>query len=164
MDARAFFEKYRTVKLFRLVKQIFTEHLEKMTSVFSLSEMQRNLTRYGMTTYITLGSIGSIFNMIIFTQSKHRRVPCSLYISAIAFCSLIGMHTALLPNVYALDHSNPLTTSLIFCQLQFYLVHLFNQSMRTLIVLACACPCKIKLYHLRSNCFTSNRNDFDVIK
>ncbi|CAF3720897.1 unnamed protein product [Rotaria sp. Silwood1] len=100
--------------------------------------VQKYLTRYGMTTYVTLGNTGLVFNMLIFGQKAHRRNSCSLYILAMSFCSSIGLNSAVIPIIYALDHPNPLSYSLVFCKLQYYLRHVFSQSMRTFFVLACA--------------------------
>lgn len=109
-----------------------------MSSISRLAALQRGLTRYGMSSYITLGNLGLLFNLIIFTQPAHRRNPCALYICAVSVCSLVGMNIALVPSIYALDHRNPVTSSLAVCRTHFYLLHVFNQSMRTFIVIACA--------------------------
>ncbi|CAF2795391.1 unnamed protein product [Rotaria sp. Silwood2] len=107
-------------------------------SVSPLVIAQKYLTRYGMTTYVTLGNIGLVFNMLIFSQPAHRRNSCSLYILGMSFCSCIGLNSAIIPIIYALDHPNLLSYSLIFCKLQYYVRHVFSQSMRTFLVLACA--------------------------
>ncbi|CAF2967802.1 unnamed protein product [Rotaria sp. Silwood2] len=106
-------------------------------SASSLVIAQKYLTRYGMTTYVTFGNIGLFFNILIFSQSAHRRNSCSLYILFMSFCSSIGLNSAVIPVIYALDHPNPLSYSLVFCKLQYYLRHVFSQSMRTFLVLAC---------------------------
>jgi hypothetical protein len=50
--------------------------------------------------YLTLGNIGLIFNIFFFGQSIHRRnSSCSLYILTMSFCSLIGLNSAIIPNV-----------------------------------------------------------------
>lgn len=48
------------------------------------------------------------------------------------------MNNAVIPIIYALNHPNPLSYSLLFCKLQYYLRHAFSQSMRSFLVLACA--------------------------
>ena len=109
-----------------------------MSSVSYLSSVQQYLTRYGMTTYIALGNMGLFFNMAIFSWPAYRRNPCSLYILVASLCGLIGLNISAVPVVYALDHPNTVTSSAVFCQLQFYLRHSFNQMMRTLFIFACA--------------------------
>jgi hypothetical protein len=97
-----------------------------MSSISPFYYIQQCLTRYGMTTYTTLGNIGLILNIVIFIQPAHRRNPSSLYILAMSFCALIGLNISVIPFVYALDHSDALKSSLIFCQVQVYLRHAFN--------------------------------------
>ncbi|CAF2117258.1 unnamed protein product [Rotaria magnacalcarata] len=106
-------------------------------STSTLVVVQQYLTRYGMTTYDILGNIGSIFNLLIFSQSSHRCNPCSLYIFSMSLCSAIGLNSAVIPLIYALDHPNPLSYSIPFCKSQYYFRHVFSQSMRTFFVVAC---------------------------
>lgn len=108
------------------------------TAAFIFPVIQRYLTRYGITTYLTMGNIGLIFNIIIFSQLANRRNSCSLYILIMSCCSLIGLNSAVIPIIYSLDHPNPLSTSLALCRIQYYLRHVFSQSMRTFFILACA--------------------------
>ncbi len=107
---------------------------------------QQYLTRYGMTAYIILGNIGLLLNIAIFIAPAHRRNPFSLYILAASSCGLIGLNFSAVPVVYALDHPNPVTSTLAFCQLQFYFRHSFNQMMRTFFIFAC-----IDRYAISSN-------------
>ncbi|UJR34833.1 hypothetical protein I4U23_027614 [Adineta vaga] len=109
-----------------------------MSVVTSLAYIQQCLTRYGITTYLILGDIGLLLNIIIFSQLTHRRNPVACYILAMSFCGFIGLNISVIPYIYGLDHLDPLTTSLLFCQLHRYLRHVFNQMMRTFFVLSCA--------------------------
>jgi hypothetical protein len=104
---------------------------------FQTVNVQRILTRYGMTTYLTLGDIGLILNILIFSQPVRRRNPCSIYILATSLSSLIGLNSATIPVIYSLDHRNPSSDSLLFCQGNYYIRHVFSEMMRTFIVLAC---------------------------
>lgn len=106
--------------------------------VSPLAIAQEYLIRYGMTTYITLGDIGLLCNIAIFSQSAYRRNSCCLYILCMSFCSLIGLNSAVVPYIYGLNHPNPLSHSLVVCKLQYYLRHVFSQLMRIFFVLACA--------------------------
>ena len=109
-----------------------------MSSVSYLSLVQQYFTRYGMTTYVVLGNMGLLFNVCIFSWPAYRRNPCALYIFAASVCGLIGLDISTVPIIYALDHPNIITTSAVFCQVQFYLRHSFNQMMRTFFIFACA--------------------------
>ncbi|CAF1228092.1 unnamed protein product [Adineta ricciae] len=99
--------------------------------------LQRYLTRYGMTTYNVLGNIGLVFNMMLFLWPVFRRNPCSIYIFAASLTGLIGLNISTIPVIHALDHPNPSTVSVRFCELQFYFRHSFNQMMRTYFICAC---------------------------
>ena len=110
-----------------------TKKMNRASSITRLELIQEYLTRYGMPTYMTFGNIGLIFNLIIFSQPTHRKNPCSLYILTMSVCSLIGLNLALIPIIIKLDYIN-----LILCRLHTYFVQVFNQTMRTLIVIACA--------------------------
>lgn len=110
----------------------------KMSSLNTqLQAIQNALTRYGMTTYLVFGNIGFILSAIIFCQPHHRQKPCSLYLFSANTCRMIAMNVAVIPIIYALDYPNPSSTSLIFCQLQYYFRHVPNQMMRTFIIVAC---------------------------
>jgi hypothetical protein len=103
----------------------------------SLITAQNLLTRYGMTTYVILGSIGLFLNMSIFSQSVYRRNSNLLYLLSMSLCNLFSLNFGTIPIIYALDHVNPLTNSLILCKLQFYFRHTPYQMMRTFMILAC---------------------------
>lgn len=108
-----------------------------------------------MTTYIILGNIGLLLNVAVFIGPiYYRRNPFPLYIVAASLCGLIGLNFSTIPVVYALDHPNPLTSSLIFCQLQFYFRHSFNQMMRTFFIFACADRYAISSNNVRIRSFS----------
>lgn len=128
-----------------------------MSSYAYLSEVQWYLTRYGMTTYIILGSIGLFFNIMVFILPAYYRNPFSLYIFVASLCGLIGLNFSAVPVVYALDHPNPVTVSAIFCQVQFYFRHSFNQMMRTLFIFACVDRYAISSQKARIRSFSQYR-------
>ncbi|CAF1205952.1 unnamed protein product [Adineta steineri] len=103
----------------------------------SLSFTQDILTRYGMTTYFAFGNIGLFFNLNIFSRSIHRRNPGSLYILSMTICNFFCLNFGIIPFIYALNHPDPVTTSLIMCKLQFYLRHTPYQMMRSFMILSC---------------------------
>ena len=103
----------------------------------TLLDVRRILTVYGMTTYLALGNIGLIINLMIFSQRQHRRNACSLYILATSASSLLGLNSAVIPHLYALNNESLIVQSVFLCQLIYYLRHTFSQMMRTFIVLAC---------------------------
>ena len=109
-----------------------------MSSITSLPTVEQYFTRYGMTGYLILGTIGLILNIAVFSQRISSRNPCSLYLLSMSICGLIGLNISTIPYIYAVDHPNPMDENLFLCQIQFYLRHAFNQLMRTFFVIACA--------------------------
>jgi len=103
----------------------------------TLNSTQNFLTRYGMTTYLVLGNIGLFFNVNIFSQRAHRRNPSSLYLLSMTICNFFSLNFGTIPFIYALNHTNLVTTSLIMCKLQFYFRHTPYQMLRTFIIFAC---------------------------
>ena len=90
-----------------------------------------------MTTYVILGNIGLLCNIIIFRQAFYRRNSCSMYILFMSINGLFGLNISTIPVIYATNNFNPMNSNVVFCGLQFYLRHLFNEIMRTCLVLAC---------------------------
>jgi hypothetical protein len=128
-----------------------------MSTTSILPYIQQCLTRYGITGYLILGDIGLLFNIAIFSQPTHRRNPSSLYILAMSLCALIGLNMSVVPIIYALYQPDPSTTSFVFCLLQRYLRHSFNQMMRTFFVLACADRYMVTSHNARIRSFSRYR-------
>ena len=108
-----------------------SDHPSDFTSI------QNFITRYGMTAYVILGDIGLFFNLNIFSQPTHRRNASSLYLLASTICHIFCLNFGIIPYIYALYHQDLLSTSLIFCKIQFYFRHTPYQILRTLMILAC---------------------------
>ncbi|CAF1140241.1 unnamed protein product [Rotaria magnacalcarata] len=107
------------------------------TSVSDLSFIQQMLTRYGMSTYVAFGNFGNLLAIATFCQCEQRKNPCSLYLLSMTKCNLICLDVGIIPTIFALDHVDISTQSIIYCKLQFYIRHAFFQMMRTYKVLAC---------------------------
>lgn len=108
-----------------------------MSSIDQLRTIQDGLTRYGMTTYLIVGNIGLILNILFFSQRSHRHNPCSLYLASSAICRCITLNVAIIPIIHALYHADSRNASDLSCKLQYYFRHAPNQMMRTFIMLAC---------------------------
>ncbi|CAF1458933.1 unnamed protein product [Adineta steineri] len=134
-----------------------------MSSAAYLPLLQRDLTRYGMTTYLILGNIGLLLNMLIFFCAAYRRNPCSIYIFSASLCGLIGLNISTISVVYALDHPNPATTSVLFCELQFYFRHAFNQMMRTFFICALIDRYAISSNNIRIRSFSCFRTTIYIV-
>ena len=126
-------------------------------SVSSLVSVQRALTRYGMSSYVTLGNVGHLFTIAVFSQRDHRRNPCSLYLLAMTVCNLICLDVGIIPIIFSLDHADLSNQSLVACKLQFYIRHAFFQLMRTYKVLACLDRFTLCTLSARIRSFSSHR-------
>ncbi len=89
---------------------------------------------------------GVSLNIAVFSQPAHRRNPSSLYILTMSLRAFIGLNISVIPVLYALYQSNSITFSVLYCQLQFYSHHAFNQMTRSFFILAC-----INRYAISSN-------------
>ncbi|UJR17434.1 hypothetical protein I4U23_004329 [Adineta vaga] len=108
-----------------------------MSFAASLSIVQQYMTRYGMTTYVILGSIGSFFNILMFSQTQYRRTPCALYILAMSISGIWGLNVSAVPVIWGLDYPSPFLYNQVSCGMFFYFRHSLNQMLRTFFVLVC---------------------------
>jgi hypothetical protein len=102
-----------------------------------LADIQQDLTRYGMSSYLILGNIGNLANIAIFCQKEHRKNSCSLYLLTASFVNVFIINYGIIPTLYSLDYPNPELYSLVFCKLRLYLLHSALMISRSMVVLAC---------------------------
>ncbi len=100
--------------------------------------MQRAMTRYILPTIVVFGNLGNMISIGILSQKRRRANSCSIYLLAASIFGLIITNWAIIPLVYALDHVDPIGTSLILCRIRGYIIHSFSMCFRYTIVLACA--------------------------
>jgi hypothetical protein len=134
-----------------------------MGSTVSLAYIQQCLTRYGMTTYLIFGNVGLLCNIAFFSRRAYRQTSASLYILVMSLCAFIGLNISVIPIIYGLDHTDPLTIFSAFCQLQRYFRHTFNQIMRTFVVLTCADHCAATSQYARIRSFSQFKVAIRVI-
>lgn len=124
---------------------------------------QQSMSRYGLTTYTIVGNIGSLLNIIIFSQPTHRRNPSSLFILAMSISAFLGLNVSTIPVIYEVDRRDPILSSQLFCQLQFYFRHSLNQMMRTFFILACIDRYIISSDNQRIRSFSNYRTALSII-
>ncbi|CAF1258075.1 unnamed protein product [Adineta steineri] len=80
---------------------------------------------------IFIGTVGCIFNLIIFSKKTLRKNPCSIYFIAYNIVNLLYIYCNLLYTVVSLGYDiDPAIYSLVFCRLHLYaslLFHCLNQ-------------------------------------
>ena len=83
---------------------------------------QKYLYRYGGLILIFLGSIGSILNLIVFTQKTLRKNPCSTYFISYNIVNFIFIYSSVLFSMlnlgFSIDYS---TQSLVICRARVYI-------------------------------------------
>jgi hypothetical protein len=112
----------------------------------SLNNIRIWMTRYLMSGYVSIGLLGNIINICIFTRKNSLQNSCALYLLALSIANIFNLSFAVIPTIYALDHVDLSTYSSIYCRLRLYFVHVAIMVARTLLVVAC-----IDRYALCSN-------------
>ncbi|CAF0945694.1 unnamed protein product [Adineta ricciae] len=109
-----------------------------MSTMATLVLIQQMITRYALPIILTLGNIGNLFTIAIYSQKKQRGHSCAIYLIAISCFSLIGSNWAIVPTVYALDHFDLVSNSLVLCRIRGYMIHTCSMSFRYTLILFCA--------------------------
>jgi hypothetical protein len=107
-------------------------------STSSLILIQLAVTRYVLPITLGVANLGNLTLMAVFLQKHHRKNPCSRYLLAAAVFGIVGSNWAVAPLIYAADHPDPFSNSLVLCRTRGYIIHSCAMTLRTLIVLAAA--------------------------
>jgi hypothetical protein len=107
-------------------------------AVTILPFVQQIMIRYIMSTYLVMGLIGNICNIIVFLKQSHHRTPCSVYLLALSTFAIIYLPWSVVPLIYTLDHVDPQVQSLVYCKIRLYGSHVIGQFVRFSVVFACA--------------------------
>ena len=102
-----------------------------------LNTIQQTLYRYVLLTIILFGTIGNIFNLIVFLQPYLRTNPCSIYLIAYTIASICWLNftglTASLNFGFSIDLG---TQSVATCRLRTYIVYVLINLMPDFLILA----------------------------
>jgi hypothetical protein len=90
-----------------------------------------------MSTYLVLGNIGNLANIIVFRQKQHRKNSCSLYLLTASVINVFIINYGIIPTLYSLNYPDPELYSIVFCKLRLYLLHSALMMSRSLVILAC---------------------------
>jgi len=94
------------------------------------------MTQNVLSVVLTLGVIGNLILIAVFSQHNHLRISCSYYLLSAAVLSIVGSNWAVVPLIWSAYHLDPLVNSLALCRIRGYIIHICAMSFRTLIVLA----------------------------
>lgn len=100
--------------------------------------VQRQMIRYGMTTYFMLGLVGNLLNCLLFARPSKRRTASSVYLLALSIFAIVYLLWAVIPYVYTLYYPDPQTYSIGYCKIRLYFGHVLGQYVRFTLVFACA--------------------------
>jgi hypothetical protein len=128
-----------------------------------LEAVQQGLTRYGMSSYLVLGTIGNLANIAIFCQKDHRKNSCSLYLLTASFINVFIINYGVIPTIYSLDHLNPELNWVVSCKMRLYLLHCALMMSRSLVVLACVDRFALSSSSQRVRSFCQPKMVFPVI-
>jgi hypothetical protein len=103
-----------------------------------LLDISVEATRIVLTSFIILGTIGNVLNLIIFTRPTLLRASCTLYLIAGSIDNILVIYTSLLTRLLADGFSNDVTTiSNFMCKLRYYAGYVFFAVSPYICVLAC---------------------------
>ncbi|CAF1025733.1 unnamed protein product [Rotaria sordida] len=104
----------------------------------SLTIIQQNVARYGLSTLLVLGNVGNLFTILILSRSvKQKLNSCSLYLLAASISNWIVINTALMSNIIGIDHIDPQHSSNIICKLRWSSTHALLMLSRSFMISAC---------------------------
>ncbi|CAF3878778.1 unnamed protein product [Rotaria sp. Silwood1] len=110
--------------------------------VLSLASAQRFIIRYIDSCVFSLGAIGSLMNIVLFSRRHLRANSCCTYFLASSFAALVLISFGIIPLIYAQFYSpNPFFTINAFCKIRAYINQWSAMSCRWLLAMACVDRC-----------------------
>jgi len=103
----------------------------------ALASVQQAITRYVLPTILAFGNLGNLLTIAIYCQQRYRTNSCSIYLIAVSCFSLMGANWAIVPTVYALNHYDMVSNSIILCRIRGYIIHTSSMCFRYTLVLLC---------------------------
>ena len=104
----------------------------------ALASVQQAITRYVLPTILAFGNLGNLLTIAIYCQQRYRTNSCSIYLIAVSCFSLMGANWAIVPTVYALNHYDMVSNSIILCRIRGYIIHTSSMCFRYTLILVCA--------------------------
>ena len=98
-----------------------------MTSIDAMQSAQTYLYQIACPILIVIGTVGCILNLIVFTQKKLRKNPCSIYFIAYNITNFLYIYSSLLALTLDTGYNiDPSSHNLIICHLRLYFSVLFS--------------------------------------
>ncbi|CAF3526131.1 unnamed protein product [Rotaria sp. Silwood1] len=103
----------------------------------TITLLNQNISRYGMSIIWLIGNIGSMINCCIFCQPKFRKNPCVMYLLASSASQFLTFNFALLTRILYMGYNmQAVNTLLWYCKFRYYFFYIFVAIPRYYIILA----------------------------
>lgn len=103
----------------------------------TLTFIETQMVRYGMSLYFALGIFGNICNCVIFAQPNYRRAVSSIYFIFFSIFAIIYLIWSIVPYFYTLYYTEPAIYILFYCKIKLYVTHVLGQYLRFCVVFVC---------------------------
>jgi hypothetical protein len=104
-------------------------------SLSILTNIENVLTIYGYSIAMILGNIGNVFIVLIFSQQ--RQSACAIYLICAAIVNIVYLTYDVIVTIFIFYYPDRTTGEIIFCKTNKYLLYIFGQQGKTMIVFAC---------------------------
>jgi hypothetical protein len=101
----------------------------------TLTTIQNQLNFYGYLIFMILGNIGNLFILFIF--NRQRQSACSIYLICSAVMNIIFLTFNGFFLIFPVYYDDGTAHGIILCRIYIYILNIFGQEGRTMIVLAC---------------------------
>ena len=122
----------------------------------TLNLIQYRLYRYLLPAFLALGTVGNLFNLVIFLQPHLRRNPCSIFLLAYTVASICWIDFIALTSSLSIGFSVDFgTQSITACRIRTYVVYVTINLLPDLLILAafdrtCVCARKVTIRQFSS--------------
>jgi hypothetical protein len=100
-----------------------------------LTTIENQLTVYGYSICMILGNIGNVFIVIVFSQQ--RQGACAIYLICSAVMNIVYLTYDGIATIFMFYYPDRTILVIIFCKLYKYILYIFGQEAKTMLVLAC---------------------------
>jgi hypothetical protein len=102
-----------------------------------VESIQQNVIRIGGPILITIGSISSILNLMVFTKVGLRKNPCTICFTAVNTINFVYFYLGLLPTTLAVGYNiDPSASNVSFCRFRYYIASVFACWISSCLILA----------------------------
>lgn len=101
----------------------------------TLTTIQNQLNYYTNAVFVIVGNIGNVFIILIFT--RQHTTACSTYLKSSAAVNFIFLMANAYFQMFPFNYSDGTNGSIIFCKVSAYILNVFGQLSKTILIFAC---------------------------